>query len=113
MTEASRYLLALAEHVAAAYLAHTAPRSILLTGSAADGTSDYYSDLDLIAYYDRLPTDDQLAAARGLLRVTAFRAASDRNKEWSEEKYLLKVSMFSSSWVLPQFAGRGSSRYGE
>jgi hypothetical protein len=90
MTEASRYLVALAARIAAAYVAHTAPRAILLTGSAAAGTSDYYSDLDLIAYYDRLPTDDQLAAARGLLRVAGFRAASDRSKEWSEEEYVLQ-----------------------
>jgi hypothetical protein len=64
MNEASRYLQTLARRVAAAYVAHTQPRAMLLTGSAAAGASDSYSDLDLVAYYDERPTEAQRAAAR-------------------------------------------------
>jgi predicted nucleotidyltransferase len=67
MTEPSAesvYLVGLAERVAEAYVAHTAPRAVLLTGSAAAGESDAYSDIDLIIYYDRPPEDAQRAAAR-------------------------------------------------
>ncbi len=64
MNEASRYLQRLARRVAAAYVAHAKPRAILLTGSAAAGESDSYSDVDLIAYYDARPNDAQRAAAR-------------------------------------------------
>ncbi|MDQ3702539.1 MAG: nucleotidyltransferase domain-containing protein, partial [Chloroflexota bacterium] len=60
----SVYLVALAERVAAAYVAHAGPRAVLLTGSAAAGESDTYSDIDLIAYYDQPPTDEARAAAR-------------------------------------------------
>jgi hypothetical protein len=73
MTEASRYLVSLAERVAAGYVTHTEPRAILLTGSAAEGLSDLFSDLDLIVYYDNLPFPDQLAAARTSVMATEVR----------------------------------------
>jgi Nucleotidyltransferase domain len=62
-TAESVYLVGLAERVAAAYVARTAPRAVLLTGSAATGEADAYSDLDLIAYYDRPPTAEARRAA--------------------------------------------------
>ncbi len=57
-------MLALARRTTAAYLAHAHPRAILLSGSAAEGQSDFYSDLDMILYYDELPSDEALDAAR-------------------------------------------------
>jgi hypothetical protein len=61
--DASRFLQAIARRIADAYIAHTHPRAILLTGSAAAGESDGYSDIDFIAYYDELPSDAQRGAA--------------------------------------------------
>lgn len=90
MTEASRYLVALAARVAVAYVAQTGPRAILLTGSTAEGASDYYSDLDLIAYYDRLPTEDQHAAARSSVQATDVRAPAGRDAEAYIEEYVLQ-----------------------
>src|SRR5690348_4710933 len=69
MTDASRYLVALAERISAAYVLNTRPRAILLTGSAATGESDYYSDVDLIVYHDDLPSDPDLAKARAAIGV--------------------------------------------
>ncbi len=75
MTDASRYLATLATQVAASYVAGPAPRAILLTGSVAEGVSDPYSDLDLIAYYDRLPTADVLASVRSGIGASDVRVA--------------------------------------
>jgi predicted nucleotidyltransferase len=62
-SEASRTLLALARRIAQVYAAQPHARAIILTGSAAEGESDYYSDLDIILYYDKLPADEELLAA--------------------------------------------------
>lgn len=90
MTEASRHLLALAERMAAAYVPQTRPRAVLLAGSAAEGVSDYYSDLDLMVYYDQLPTADQLASARELLQVTDLRIEGHRSGGGCSENYFLQ-----------------------
>ena len=39
-----------------------APRSVLLTGSAATGEADLYSDIDLIVYCDELPAEERIGA---------------------------------------------------
>ncbi len=65
-------LLALAERLATAYVAHTGPRAILLAGSTALGLTDNYSDVDLIAYYDAPPSDNQLEAAQLRIGGTAY-----------------------------------------
>lgn len=68
----SRYLRTLAHRVADVYLLHTAPAAILLTGSAALGLADRYSDLDLICYHDSPPTEDATVRARAALDATGF-----------------------------------------
>jgi hypothetical protein len=90
VTDASRHLVALATRVAAAYVAEAKPRAILLTGSAAEGVSDSFSDLDLIAYYDRLPAPDHLAAARASVQATAIRTSSTHETESFLEEYPLQ-----------------------
>jgi hypothetical protein len=89
MTEASVYLVALAERIAEAYTVHTEPRAILFTGSAAEGTSDGSSDLDLIIYHDRLPTDERLAAARAILGSTDARVPPARDDDGCIEEFRL------------------------
>jgi hypothetical protein len=66
-------LLALAERLVVAYVAHTAPRAVLLTGSTALGLTDAFSDVDLIAYYDTPPSENQLEAAQTQLGGTGYR----------------------------------------
>jgi hypothetical protein len=78
MTDRSEHLRAVAERVAAAYLAHTAPRAILLTGSAADGAVDHHSDIDLIAYCEAAPSEEQLRA----VRLAAGAERIDGRKFW-------------------------------
>ncbi len=62
-TQASRYLNALAHRVLQPYAALPELRAAILTGSASEGVSDFYSDLDMILYYETLPTEETLAAA--------------------------------------------------
>jgi hypothetical protein len=63
-TAEATFLQSLARRIANTYLEHTRPAAILLTGSAATGDADHYSDLDLILYYEQLPSDEALDAAR-------------------------------------------------
>jgi hypothetical protein len=64
MTEASRYLIALARPMAQVYAGLPQAKAVMITGSVAEGISDFYSDIDLTAYYDELPSEEELAAAR-------------------------------------------------
>ncbi len=43
---------------------HAPPLAILLPGSTGDGSADDHSDLDLVAYYDRLPDPADVEAWR-------------------------------------------------
>ena len=59
LTEASRYLQTLARRNAQVYRALSTTQAIILTGSAAEGSSDTLSDIDMIVYYDTLPSTAQ------------------------------------------------------
>jgi hypothetical protein len=61
---ASTYLVALARRIAVPYSALSQAKAILLTGSASEGLSDQFSDIDMSIYYDVFPSDDDLATAR-------------------------------------------------
>lgn len=64
MTEASNYLLRIAKRIAGAHADIPGARASMVTGSAAEGKSDFYSDVDMTVYYDELPADETLQAAR-------------------------------------------------
>jgi len=68
----NRVLLDVARGEARAYGAHTAARAVMLVGSTAIGATDAYSDLDLVAYYDAAPSDQQLDAARVAIGAEAY-----------------------------------------
>jgi hypothetical protein len=55
-------LRALAGRVAGVVVEEIAPRSVLLTGSAATGEADFYSDIDMIVYCDELPAEERIGA---------------------------------------------------
>ena len=63
MTEASKTLRALARRLAEEHCELPGARAALLTGSAAQGISDFHSDIDLILYYDALPGSFPLVEA--------------------------------------------------
>jgi hypothetical protein len=61
--QASQYLLGLAKRNAGAYISLPQTRALIVTGSAAEGMSDFYSDIDTIIYYDELPSEEALQVA--------------------------------------------------
>jgi hypothetical protein len=87
MNEASQYLRKLADKVADACLAHAYPRAILLTGSVAEGKSDEHSDIDLITYFDELPSPDQIQAIRQDMECTDFQELGRDEESFGEDYY--------------------------
>ena len=79
-TEAAVFLRSLARGIADTYLEHTRPAAILLAGSAAAGNADVYSDLDLILYYDRLPSDATLDDARVAVGAESWNVVAPRTE---------------------------------
>jgi predicted nucleotidyltransferase len=71
-----------ADRVAHAYLRQSKPRAILLVGSGATGGADRFSDLDLLLYYEAVPAEEVLAAARQELNAEDFKGTL-----WPEEGY--------------------------
>lgn len=82
---ASERLRELGGQIAALEIERTAPRAVLLTGSAAIGESDYNSDLDLILYHHALPSDAKLAACREALGGTEFVELGRAEGEFGEQ----------------------------
>lgn len=64
MTQESDYLIQRAREVVSAHLPDHRLHAALITGSAALGISDRYSDIDMMLYYDTLPNDAEIEAAR-------------------------------------------------
>jgi hypothetical protein len=77
--DATTHLRALARRVVDSYLARGEPRAALLVGSAATGDADAYSDLDLIVYFDRVPSPEVVAETPRELGATWY-----RSKAWSD-----------------------------
>jgi hypothetical protein len=63
MHEASTLLFELARSIAIPY-AELGAEAVMVTGSVALGLADFYSDLDMTAYYREIPSDEDLRAAR-------------------------------------------------
>ncbi len=64
MTPESEYLLNLARRNLQPYLNIPQLRAAMVTGSAALGQADRYSDIDMTLYYDALPAEEELTTAR-------------------------------------------------
>lgn len=91
MATASEMLISLARTIAAEYTTLPTLRAFMLTGSAAEGKSDFYSDLDMTAYYDALPSEDELAAVRERLGGSARNwVLGDRNEGDFAESFNLR-----------------------
>lgn len=87
MNPHAEWRLELARRVAPAYSGNPAVRAVAVHGSAARGYADRYSDIEMVAFWDRAPTDEErVAAAReaggNLWSLYPF---EDENNEWSEE----------------------------
>ena len=66
-TPQSDYLLALGKKLLEPYTKLPNARAAMITGSSAEGVSDFYSDLDMTVYYENeLPSEEDLARIREL-----------------------------------------------
>src|SRR5262249_38206755 len=86
-TAASQYLVALARRNAQAYAALPDIRAIIVTGSSAQGVSDFYSDIDMIVYWDKLPSEEALLAASEKNNARDRRQLVERGEEECMEAY--------------------------
>ncbi len=64
MNQASQYLLSLAKRNIKAYIANPEAKAAMVTGSTATGKADFYSDVEMFIYYDKLPSIEKLQFAR-------------------------------------------------
>jgi predicted nucleotidyltransferase len=82
------HLRAFAGRIAEVVVEEVAPRSVLLTGSAATGEADFYSDVDLIVYCDDPPTEEGIGAVierfGGEDRRHIYRRTEDEHGESAE-----------------------------
>jgi len=115
VTEATDYLRGLAHELLTVYAIDAQPRAALLVGSAATGDADHYSDLDMLVYYDQVPTVETLQKAQGELasegyRCTVFSDASGAPDEqgYSERYFLNGIEC----QVAHESSARSSERYG-
>jgi predicted nucleotidyltransferase len=86
-TEASQYLLKLAQKNAKAYAALPYTKAIMVTGSVAEGLSDVYSDIDMIVYYDKLPSEEEMLAASEKNGGTDRKPLGERTEDEYGEAY--------------------------
>ena len=63
MNEASRWRLALARRIAAAYIENPKVAAVIAAGSAARGYADRWSDIELDVFWTTLPSDQERLAA--------------------------------------------------
>ncbi len=84
MTDASRYLIELATAIATAHKHHPDIRAAMISGSAAKGIADNYSDIDMMLYYEHaLPQEDWLADVRAALGCNDRKWLVDNRDEGS------------------------------
>jgi hypothetical protein len=88
-TEASLYLRKLAARLVQPYIAIPELRALILTGSAAEGVSDTYSDLDVILYYEQLPSAEAFAQADVQNQVQNHRVLAERTESQYVEDFFV------------------------
>lgn len=89
MDDRTESLRALAGRVLDAFRRRTRPHAALLAGSAAAGGADEHSDLDLLLYYERLPSDEAIAAARDELGGSDLKTIAPRGETGLIEQFLV------------------------
>ncbi len=89
INEASQYLLTLGKRNAQVYTTLPGTKAILITGSASEGLSDFYSDLDMIVYHHTLPSEEALLAACQQNEGEGRRLYGERSEGECVETYLV------------------------
>jgi hypothetical protein len=87
MSDPSTHLRSLAHRLGDSYWARSKPHAILLTGSGASGDVDLYSDIDLLCYYDEVPSEDALAELRREFGAVRFKGIPWPDQDGYSERY--------------------------
>ena len=87
MSDRDETLRALADRVFATFRRHTRPDAALLAGSVAGGATDEHSDVDLLLYYEVLPSDEAIAAAREELGGADLKTIAPRSEAGVIEQF--------------------------
>ncbi len=82
--------LRLAARIMQSYVSTTQPQAVLLTGSVAEGRCDAFSDIDMIMYYDELPSELKLEKAHALLFPQDLFLLAPLNEEGCIEDFHLQ-----------------------
>jgi predicted nucleotidyltransferase len=64
MNNPSSKRMLMARKMAEVYSRHPEVRAMIVTGSVANGVADDGSDIDMILYYDQLPSEEEIKATR-------------------------------------------------
>lgn len=84
------HLRDLAARIGAVLVDHLDARSVLLAGSAAEGDSDEFSDIDMVVFHAALPPTDRIAAAMATLGATDLRPlGSDPEAGFTVEQWTI------------------------
>jgi hypothetical protein len=84
MDEATRWRLALAEEIGAAYASNDNAQVVMVAGSVGRGSADRYSDIEVDVYYAEAPTEAERVAAVKRCGGTVELLADDED-EWEEQ----------------------------
>jgi predicted nucleotidyltransferase len=104
MSGPTEHLRALATRLAQSYVVHSKPRAILLAGSAASGGADLYSDLDLLCYYDGVPSEEALAEVRLEFEADRFKGTRwPEDDGYSERYYIAGIQCQIGHASIPSF----------
>jgi hypothetical protein len=87
MSDPASHLGAFARRLAESYLARCEPRAILLAGSGASDDADLYSDIDLLCYYDRIPSEAALMGVRQEFGADRFMGTPSSEGDGYGERY--------------------------
>ena len=63
MTKASLYLIELARKISDEFIRLPTAKAAMMSGSAAQGISDEFSNIDMMIYYETLPTNEEIEFA--------------------------------------------------
>lgn len=105
MNEASAWRLALAQHIAPAYIADPKVKAIVVAGSVARGYADRYSDVEIDVFWSEPPSDDERRAAVKRAGGEQLRLWPYEDEEWSENYTVGGVKIELSQFLVETIEG--------
>jgi hypothetical protein len=99
MNEATRWRLALAEEIGAAYASDDNAQVVMVAGSVGRGSADRYSDIEVDVYYAEPPTEGERIAAVERCGAAVKLLAEDED-EWEEQMSIGGLHAHTSTFLV-------------